>query len=75
MIIWAGLGLWATTGLAEEAPRVLAVDVEGTRAVAKETCLAQVQTRPGLPYLDHIVSEDIRRLYALGYFTDVQVKT
>ncbi|MBI3312593.1 MAG: outer membrane protein assembly factor BamA [Candidatus Omnitrophica bacterium] len=49
--------------------------MEGTHAVAKETCIAQVQTRPGLPYLDHIVSEDIRRLYALGYFSDVQVKT
>ncbi len=54
---------------------MLAVEVQGTRSIANETCLAQMQTRPGLPYLESIVSEDIRRLYALGYFTDVRVQT
>ena len=54
---------------------MLAVEVQGTRSIANETCLAQMQTRPGLPYLESVVSEDIRRLYALGYFTDVRVQT
>ncbi len=60
---------------AEDAPRVIEVDVEGTHTVAKETCVARVQTRPGMPYTESIVSEDIRRLFALGYFTDVRVNT
>ncbi len=51
------------------------VEVRGTSTIAKETCLARVQTKPGMPYQDSIISEDIRRLYALGYFTDVQVET
>ena len=59
---------------AEDGPKVIAVEVEGTATVAKETCLARIQTRPGMPYLDSVVSEDIRRLYALGYFTDVRVE-
>ncbi len=60
---------------AAEGPRVLEVDVAGLHTIAKETCVARLQIRAGSPYLDHVASEDIRRLYALGYFTDVQVRT
>ncbi|HBH97430.1 MAG TPA: outer membrane protein assembly factor BamA [Candidatus Omnitrophica bacterium] len=77
-----GLGLWAmgmgcVPAQAEEvpSPRVVSVEVEGTRTIATETCVARLQTRPGSPYLEHIVTEDIRRLFALGYFTDVRVET
>jgi outer membrane protein insertion porin family len=58
-----------------EQKRVIFVDVEGVKTVAKENCTARVQTKPGMPYQDSIISEDIRRLYALGYFTDVRVRT
>ncbi len=51
------------------------VTVEGTITIAKETCLARLQTRPATPYTNSVVSEDIRRLYALGYFTDVRVES
>ena len=74
MLAWV-VGWAMPLGWAEEPPRVLAVEVQGTRAIANETCLAQMQTRPGVPYLESVVSEDIRRLYALGYFTDVRVQT
>jgi len=59
--------LWA-----QEGERLIAVDVSGTTTIAKETILSKVQTKPGGPYQDAIVSEDIRRIFALGYFTDVQ---
>ena len=60
----------------EEVPaRVIVVDVEGNRTIAKETCVAQLQTRPGMSYTDQVVSDDIKRLYTLGYFTDVRVRT
>lgn len=57
---------------AEEGRRIIAVDVSGAKTVAKETVLAKVQTKPGAPYQDAVVSEDIRRLFALGFFTDVR---
>ena len=71
---WGACAVAPVSG-AEEPPRVLEVEIQGTRTIAKETCLAQMQTRPGLPYREQVVSEDIRRLYALGYFTDVRVET
>ncbi len=57
---------------AEDGRRIIAVDVSGASTIAKETILAKVQTKPGAPYNDSMVSEDIRRLFALGYFTDVR---
>lgn len=55
-----------------EGSRIVAVEVRGASAVANETVLAKVQTKPGAPYSEAAVSEDIRRLFALGYFTDVR---
>ncbi len=60
------------TARAAEGDRVVAVEVSGAKTIATETILAKVQTKPGSPYQDTIVSEDIRRLFALGYFTDVK---
>jgi len=67
-----GLSLAAASAWAQEDRRVLEVDVKGTTTVAKETILAKVQTKPGHPYQEAAVSDDIRRIFALGYFTDVK---
>ena len=64
--------LAASSAWAQEGERVVEVDVRGSRSVAKETVLAKVQTKVGSPYQNAVVSEDIRRLFALGYFTDVR---
>jgi outer membrane protein insertion porin family len=57
---------------AAEGDKVVDVEVRGARTVAEETVLAKVQTKPGGPYQNEVVSEDLRRLFALGYFTDVK---
>ena len=69
--LFVGLCL-AAAAQAAEGDRIIAVEVRGAKTVANETILAKVQTKPGAPYQDTIVSEDIRRLFALGYFTDVK---
>ncbi len=57
---------------AREGERIVAVDVRGTQTIAEETILAKSQTKPGAPYQEAVVSEDIRRIFGLGYFTDVR---
>lgn len=59
---------------AEEGQRIIGVEIGGTKTIAKETILAKVQTKPGMSYQDSIVSEDIRRIFSLGYFTDVKAE-
>ncbi|HEX9780052.1 MAG TPA: outer membrane protein assembly factor BamA [bacterium] len=56
----------------DEARRIIDVRTRGAKTVAEETILANVRTKPGMPYSDTVVSEDIRRLFALGYFADVR---
>ena len=69
----AGVAAAAVTAWAAyEGERIIAVDVSGARTVAKETILSKAQSKAGSPYQDAIVSEDIRRLFTLGYFTDVR---
>ena len=72
--VWlVGLVLMGTaTGWAQEGERVILVEVSGTKTIANETVLAKIQTQPGSAYRDAVVSDDIRRLFALGYFTDVR---
>jgi outer membrane protein insertion porin family len=67
-----GLSLPAGALLAQEGQRILEVDVSGAKTVAKETILAKVQMKAGSPYEEASVSDDIRRIFALGYFTDVR---
>ncbi|MBI4341546.1 MAG: outer membrane protein assembly factor BamA [Candidatus Omnitrophica bacterium] len=59
---------------AAEGERVIDVEARGAQTVARETILAKVQTKAGMSYQSAIVSEDIRRLFALGYFTDVKAE-
>ena len=65
---WPGMGSLR----AEEGARLAGVDAKGATTVAKETILAKVQSKAGGPYQSAVVSEDIRRLFSLGYFTDVR---
>src|SRR3989338_2796453 len=57
----------------EAAPvrEVKAVEVQGNHLIATATILAKVKTRPGNPFSQEILDEDIRRLYATGFFIDV----
>ena len=59
---------------AQEGQRIALVSVRGTRTIANETILAKVQTKPGAPYQERVVNNDIRRLFSLGYFTDVRTE-
>ena len=74
----------ATGGSAVAAPsggsglsgvKVAQVDVEGNDTLDKDVILLKVKTQVGEPFDAGTVNEDLKRLMALGYFDDVQVKT
>ncbi|MBI4227797.1 MAG: outer membrane protein assembly factor BamA [Candidatus Omnitrophica bacterium] len=56
---------------APAAQEVKAVEVQGNHLIATATILAKVKTRPGNPFSQEVLDEDIRRLYATGFFVDV----
>jgi outer membrane protein assembly factor BamA len=54
---------------------VTAIEVRGNKSISSNTILSKMKTRPGSPYLDNIISDDLKRLYILGYFSDIKINT
>lgn len=52
---------------------VKAVDVKGNRTIGVATILSKIKTRVGQEYLQGVISDDLKRLYNTGYFSDVSV--
>jgi len=55
---------------AANAPLVVSVDVSGNAHVPTDTILAVVRTRPGQPFDERVVREDLQNIFDLGYFSD-----
>lgn len=52
---------------------VKAVEVRGNKTISIATILSRIKTRVGQEYLQTVISDDIKRLYNTGYFSDVSV--
>ena len=52
---------------------VTKVEVEGNKNISGAIILSKVRTRKGKPFSQIIASDDLKRLYALGYFTDIKI--
>jgi outer membrane protein insertion porin family len=55
------------------APRVAELRVRGNRRIETAAILARVSHKPGEPLNRARLGEDLRQVYALGFFRDVQV--
>jgi len=69
LFLFAVLLPWA----ARAAETVAAVTVEGNSKIATESILNVIKTRAGSAYSLGTVNEDLKTLYGLGYFSDVEV--
>jgi len=52
---------------------VKAIDIEGNKSIGIAQILARIKTRVGEDYQDAVVSDDLKRLYNTGHFSDVQI--
>jgi outer membrane protein insertion porin family len=59
--------------LPSERRMVKAVDISGNKSISVATILSKIKTRAGQEYLQNVISDDLKRLYNLGYFSDVSV--
>ena len=50
------------------------IEIEGNETVSYQTIISQIRTVPGRPLSTTLLSEDLKRLYSLGYFKDVQIR-
>ncbi len=59
---------------AAEGSSVKGVEVKGNKTVSSLTILAKVKTQPGGTISSSVLNEDLKRLYGLGFFTDVKIE-
>src|SRR3989338_1113277 len=60
----------------ETSPKIItAIEIKGNKLISSNTIISKMKTRVGNPYQENIVSDDLKRLYLLGYFSDIKIDT
>ena len=75
LIISLSLPAFLTAYARADAVLVTLIEVQGNRRIESATILAKIKTREGSTFDPAQLREDIKTLYQLGHFEDVQVKT
>ena len=52
---------------------VKSIEVKGNKTISIAIILSKIKTRVGQEYLQSVISDDLKRLYNTGYFSDVRV--
>ncbi|MCK4912454.1 MAG: outer membrane protein assembly factor BamA [Candidatus Omnitrophica bacterium] len=50
------------------------IDIEGNAIVSDATIISKIKVRAGLPYNENIINEDVKNLYATGFFEIVEAE-
>ena len=54
---------------------VTAIAVQGNKSISTNVVISKMKTRIGSAYQENIVSDDLKRLYLLGFFSDIKIDT
>ncbi|MCX5694391.1 MAG: outer membrane protein assembly factor BamA [Candidatus Omnitrophica bacterium] len=54
---------------------VTAIEVTGNKAISTNVVISKMKTRIGSAYQENIISDDLKRLYLLGFFSDIKIDT
>jgi outer membrane protein insertion porin family len=57
---------------AAPAKNVTAIEVAGNKSISTNVIISKMKTRIGSPYQENIISDDLKRLYLLGFFSDIK---
>jgi len=54
---------------------VTAIEIKGNKSISTNTIISKMKTKIGAPFQDNIISDDLKRLYLLGFFSDIKIDT
>jgi len=63
----------AVTAPAPVVKSVTAIEVKGNKAISTNNVLSKIKTRVGSPFSDNVISDDLKRLYLLGFFENIKI--
>ncbi len=73
LVVGTALVASPTRAHAQEGAEVESVKVQGNRRVEPESIIGQMRTKPGTVLRADTLTKDIKRIWRLGYFEDIQV--
>ncbi|MFH1202570.1 MAG: outer membrane protein assembly factor BamA [Candidatus Omnitrophota bacterium] len=62
-------------GVQEKTQRVSAIDIIGNKTISTATILSKLKVKLGQTFSDQVIKDDIKKLYSLGFFSDIEVDT
>lgn len=54
---------------------IKAIEIIGNKSISTNAIISKMKSQIDSPYLENVISDDIKRLYLLGFFSDINVKT
>ncbi len=54
---------------------VTGIEVIGNKSISTNVIISKMKTRIGSAYQENIISDDLKRLYLLGFFSDIKIDT
>ncbi len=54
---------------------VTAIEIQGNKSISSNTIIAKMKVKVGSLYQENIVNDDLKRLYLLGFFSDIKIDT
>src|SRR6185436_4698800 len=72
LLATVAVALCAAIAGAQDGVRIDKVEVKGNHRVEEEAIRVQLRSQAGLPYSSATVDSDVRALYRMGFFDDVQ---
>lgn len=61
-------------GAVLDRPKVGEIKIEGNKRIQREAILNKLEMKTGAPFRKSALSDNIREIYSMGYFDDVQMK-
>lgn len=55
--------------------KVAEIRIEGNRRIEREAVLGAIETKAGSRFRETALSDDLKRIYRLGYFDDIRIET
>ena len=54
---------------------VTGIEIKGNKSISTNTIASKLKTRIGSPFQDAVIGDDLKRLYLLGFFSDIKIDT
>jgi outer membrane protein insertion porin family len=71
-LLFFSLSILVLTAFAQNPDTISRIEIKGQKVVSDATIISKIKIRAGQSYNDNIINEDIKNLYATGFFESVE---